>query len=144
MAAIKPIEVSGSKWTRRASVAGEDYRAGIENPRVPWDQAARAADPIYRQAVTAAASAGRYATGIQRAGIERWRTNAAAKGPNRFAEGVQLAVGDWQRGFGPYQAAIQAVQLPARGPAGSPQNLARVTAVAQALRQLKERAGGAR
>ena len=142
MAAIKPIEVSSSKWTRRASVAGEDYRAGVENPRTPWDQASRAADPVYRQAVTAAAAAGRYAAGVQRAGVERWRTNAIAKGPTRFAEGVQLAVGDWQRGFAPYQAAIQAVQLPARGPAGSPQNLQRVTVIASALRQLKERAGG--
>jgi hypothetical protein len=142
MAAIKQLEHSADKWTRRAGVAGPDYQAGVSNPRSPWAAAASAADGIYRQAVTAAANAGRYQAGIRRAGDERWRTNAMAKGPGRFAEGVQLAQGEWQRGFAPYQSAVSALQLPARGPAGSPANLQRVAAVAQALRAVKERAGG--
>ncbi len=142
MAAIKPIEQSGDKWQRRAAVAGPDYQAGVQSPRVPWAQASKAADANYRAGVTAAATAGRYAQGVGRAGDERWRSNAIAKGPNRFAEGVQLAVGTWQNRFQPYQTAIAGVQLPARGPAGSPQNLQRVAAVAQTLRQVKVTAGG--
>lgn len=142
MAAIKPIEQAADKWTRRASVAAPDYQAGIQNPRRDWAQAAQAADQNYRQAVTAAANAGRFATGVRSAGSEKWRNNALAKGPGRFAEGVSVAVQDWQRGFAPFHQVISAVQLPARGPSGSPQNLQRVAAIATALRQLKERAGG--
>lgn len=142
MAAIKPQEQSAEKWQRRAAVAGPDYQQGVQAPRTPWAQAAGAADASYRQGVTAAANAGRYAAGVRKAGDEKWRQNALAKGPGRFAEGVQLAVGEWQKGFAPYQSAIAALTLPARGPAGSPQNLQRVATVAQALRQVKERAGG--
>jgi len=142
MANIKALETSADKWTRRASVAGEDYRRGIESPRVPWDQAASAAAAAYQQGVTTAATQGRYGAGVRRAGNAKWARNASAKGPNRFAEGVQLAVGEWSAGFQPYQSAISALQLPPRGPAGSPQNLQRVTAVAQALRAVRERAAG--
>lgn len=142
MANIKSLEASADKWTRRASVAGEDYRKGVESPRTPWDQAAAAAAQSYQQGVTAAATSGRFAAGVRKAGNAKWQRNSAAKGPNRFAEGVSLAVGEWQAGFQPYQSAISSLQLPARGPAGSPQNLQRVTAVATALRAVRERAGG--
>lgn len=138
MAAIKPMEQASDKWTRRAAVAGEDYRQGVNNPRVPWDQASVAADGNYRQGVTAAANAGRYAGGVRRAGVERWRNAATQKGPQRFAEGVALATGEWQRGFQPYHTAISNLTLPPRGPAGSPQNLQRVSTVATALRAVRD------
>lgn len=138
MAAIKPLEQASDKWSRRAAVAGEDYRAGVQNPRVPWDQAAIAADGNYRQGVTTAANAGRYASGVRRVGVERWRNAAAQKGPQRFAEGVALATGEWQRGFQPYHTAVANLTLPPRGPAGSPQNLQRVQTVATALRAVRE------
>lgn len=139
MANIKPIDQSSSKWNRRAAVATADYQAGVEAPRTPWSAAAAAADASYRAGVTAAASAGRFAAGVKAAGEERWKRAAATKGPSRFAEGVALAVDDWMRGFQPYQAAVSALSLPARGPKGSPQNIQRVSAVASALRQVRER-----
>lgn len=139
MAAIKPANQSSEKWTRRSSVAGPDYEAGVANPRTPWEGAAIAAANNYRQGVTAAANAGRFEAGIRGAGEDKWRQKALAKGPARFAEGVQLARQDWEDGFRPYQEAISALRLPPRGPKGSPNNLQRVTAVAQALRQVRER-----
>jgi len=142
MANVTPLEVAADKWTRRASVAGEDYRRGVESPRTPWDQAATAAAGAYQQGVTAAATQGRFAAGVRKAGNAKWSRNAAAKGPNRFAEGVNLAVGEWSAGFQPYQTALAGLSLPQRGPAGSPQNLQRVQAVAAALRAVKERAMG--
>ncbi len=140
MAAIKPLEVSSDKWSRRAAVAGEDYKAGVMNPRTAWDTAASAADATYRAAVTAAANAGRFASGIRKAGVQRWRDGAVNKGPQRFSEGVAMAVGEWQRGFAPHQAAINSLSLPPRGPVGSPQNLQRVAAIATALRAVKTQA----
>jgi hypothetical protein len=137
MAAIKPIDQSASKWQRRASVAGPDYLTGVQNPRTPWAQAAQAANGNYVSAVTTAAQAGRYAAGVKKAGDTKWATNATAKGPSRYAEGVNLAVGSWQTGFQPYQTALSSLTLPARGPTGSPQNLQRVQAVVTTLRNLK-------
>jgi hypothetical protein len=141
VANIKDIAASSDKWQRRAAVAGPDYQSGVQNPRVPWAAAAQAADANYRAGVTAAASAGRFASGVKAAGDERWSKNAIAKGPSRYAEGVSLAVDRWQRGFQPFQDGIRSLQLPARGPKGSPQNLNRVSAVANLARQIKERMG---
>lgn len=78
---------------------------------------------------------------MKAAGDEKWRQNAQKKGPGRFAEGVAIGKDEWSKGFSPYQSAISALTLPARGPKGSPQNIQRVAAVATALRALKERAG---
>lgn len=142
MANIKPLDQSADKWQRRAAVAGPDYISGVQNPRTPWAAAAAAAESNWKAGVAAASTRGAYSGGVRRAGDARWQAGATAKGPARFAEGVALATGEWQRGFAPYQSAIQALSLPARGPAGSPQNLQRVAAVAQALRAIKERAGG--
>lgn len=145
MAAIKDIAASADKWNRRASVAGADYERGVQNPRRSWAQAAQASDAVYRQAVTAAANAGRYGAGVRRAGEEAWRQGAVTKGVTRFPEGVAVSVGKWQEGFAPYQQAIQAITLPDRGAKGSPANLQRVAAIAQSLRQVKERQlGGGR
>ena len=140
MANIKDISASAGKWQRRSSVASPDYQAGVQSPRTSWAQASIAAASAFKSAVVAAANAGRYEGGVKAAGDEKWRTGAMEKGPSRFAEGVALAVGDWERGFSPFQSTIAALTLPARGPKGSPQNLQRVAAVAAALRQVKERA----
>lgn len=141
MAAIKPIDQSADKWQRRASVAGPDYQQGIQNPRNNWQQAAAGADAVYRAAVTAAANAGRFAAGIAKAGNAKWQENAMKKGPGRFAEGVALAVGNWQKGFQPVQAAFAGLTPPARQATGSPGNLQRVSAFNEAARRAVGRGG---
>lgn len=141
MANIKNLDQSSDKWVRRASVAAPDYTAGIENPRASWEDSAVAADANYRAGVTAAANRGAFASGVRGAGNEKWKRGSLQKGPARFAEGVAIAKDDWARGFSPYREAIAAVKLPPRGPAGSPQNLQRVAAIATALRTLRERRG---
>lgn len=144
MTAIKSTSASSDKWVRRSSVAGPDYQSGINNPRRDWAEAASAANDNYRQAVTQAAQQGRFAQGVKNAGSDRWRDRSLAKGPSRFSEGVSLAQDDWERGFAPYAETISRLNLPARGPKGSPQNLQRVQAVSQALRQQFERTLGGR
>lgn len=141
MSAIKAIDQASDKWVRRASVAGPDYLNGVQNPRKPWAAAAAEGESNYKIGVVAAANAGRYGAGVKKAGDEKWRQGAQRKGPARFTEGVQLGKEEWGKGFQPYHSAISALTLPARGPKGSPQNIARVTAVATALRSLRERSG---
>lgn len=141
MAAIKPLDQSSDKWVRRASVAAPDYQQGVQNPRTPWAAASFAAEGNYKTGVTTAAAAGRYGTGVKAAGDEKWRSMALKKGPGRFTEGVVVGRDDWNKGFSPYQSAIAAITLPARGPKGSPQNIQRVSVIATALRQLREKAG---
>ena len=142
MANIKPLDQSSDKWSRRASVAGEDYLFGVRSPRQAWDTAAAAAEPNYKAAVVAAANAGRFGKGVRKAGNAKWQTGAITKGPTRFSEGVALAKPAWEAGFAPYQRVIETISLPARGPKGSPANLQRVTLVSAALRAAAEKIGG--
>ncbi len=142
MANIKSIEQSSDKWVKKSSLAGGDYEAGVRNPRRSWEGASVAAAGNYKQGVIAAANAGRFEAGIKGAGEDKWRENAIAKGPNRFAEGVALAEEEWKKGFKPYHDAISTVKLPPRGPKGSAQNLQRVAIVANTLRTLFEKKGG--
>jgi len=139
MAAIKDISKSSEKWVRRASVAAPDYANGIQNPRRPWEQSTINASSNYKQGVIAAANAGRFEKGVKAAGNDKWQRNALAKGPARFSEGVALGRPDWEEGFKPYHAAISALQLPPRGPKGSPQNIQRVAIIATTLRGVFEK-----
>jgi hypothetical protein len=141
MANIKDPGRSAAKFVQRASVAGPDYQAGIQNPRRAWAEAASAAEQNYTQGVTAAAQAGRFGAGVRKAGNAKWQENSLAKGPARYAEGAALAQGAYESGFKPYGDAIRALNLPARGPRGSPANLQRVSAVANALRDVKVKSG---
>jgi len=141
MAAIKPLDQSSDKWVRRAGAAGPDYLLGIQNPKKPWASAANEAEPNYKAGVIAAANRGAYGAGIKSAGDEKWRNMALKKGPGRFAEGVAIGKDDWGKGFSPYQSAIAALTLPPRGPKGAVQNIQRVSAIATALRALKEKTG---
>lgn len=143
MANIKSLTNSSDKWTRRAAVAGPDYESGVRSPRRDWAEAALAAENNYKAGVVSAAQAGKFGRGVKAAGTARWQESALAKGPNRFSEGVILSKDRWEKGFAPSHEAITRLNLPPRGPKGSPQNLQRVTAVAQALRAVAERKGGA-
>lgn len=139
MPPIKPLSDSSSKWVRRASVSTPDYTAGVQNPRAPWAESTIAAGANYRTAVVAAANAGKFEAGVKFAGESKWQEGAIKKGPARYAEGVALSKDAYERGFAPFQAVISSLKLPPRGPAGSPQNLQRVAAVAAALRAAKEK-----
>jgi hypothetical protein len=141
MANIKPIGQSSSKWVSRAAVAAPEYLAGVSNPRTQWETAAAGSEANYKTAVVAAANAGKFGRGVRKAGNAKWLSGATKKGPTRFAEGVALAQPNWESGFRPYQAGIEALVLPARGPKGSPANLQRVAAVATTLRAISEKGG---
>jgi hypothetical protein len=135
MPRTKSAQQTVDKWQRRASVAQPEYQAGIQNPRTPWDQAAAAAENSYKTGVMAAANAGSFGKGIQKAGLTKWQQNAMKKGPSRFVEGVSLAGPEFQTQISGVLQTIEAVTLPARGPKGSPQNYQRVGPIGEALRR---------
>jgi hypothetical protein len=141
MPAIKPIDQASDKWVRRASVAGADYQQGVSSPKRSWSEAAKSAEGNYKTGVTAAANAGRYGKGVEKAGDSKWKDMALKKGPGRFAEGVAVGKDDWAKGFSPYHAAIGALRLPERGPRRSMQNYERSKLVGVTLGALKEKTG---
>jgi len=138
-ASVPATAAVAAKWARRAGGAGEEYRLGVTGAGGRWAAAAKAAENNYRAAVTAAAGAGRFGKGIDRAGAGKYEKGAVEKGTVRFGPGVSVAEQDYSSQVAPYLEAIGRTDLPARQPTGSEANIQRVSAIARALRQLKER-----
>lgn len=135
----RSLDQAADKWARRASVAGPDYESGVRGAGGAWEAATKAAEDSWKQGVTQAAARGAFGKGVTQAGGSRWEQKAIEKGPSRFAQGVAVSQGDYTSRFGPFLNAISNLTLPPRGPSGDPRNLARVTAVAEALSKLKRR-----
>jgi hypothetical protein len=136
---VPPIADVAAKFARRAQSAGPEYESGVRNPATPWAAASQAAQGSYEAGVTAAISRKAYGKGVGAAGDSRWSRGAIEKGPARYAQGVQLAEGDYAARMAPVLDTIARIDLPARGPRGSAQNLARMTPIPQALAALKRK-----
>jgi len=136
---VPSIAIIGERWSRRSAGASPDYEAGVTTTTRDWGAATVAAAGAFKAGVTAAAAAGRFEKGVAKAGTAKWRKNAIAKGPARYAQGVQVAQPEFQSGFAPYLEAISRVDLPMRGPRGSAQNYGRVQPIGNALNALKNR-----
>jgi hypothetical protein len=137
MASIKPIDTIVQKWTRVTPGRQDDYRAGIQNPRVSWTAATTAAENSWGAGVQAAIANNTWINGVTRAGDNKWQQGALSVGVQRWAQGVAAAGDRYRAGFDPYATVIRNTQLPARGAKGDPANIERVRAIAVALHQAK-------
>jgi hypothetical protein len=139
---LKDVGTYASKYVARAQAATPDYKAGVQSPRRSQSQAAIAAAPTWAQAVQDAASRGSFAKGLNKSGDAKWQANALNKGGARYGSGVAAAQNDWATGVQPYLQTLSNLTLPARGVRGSPQNIARVQAVADALNKVRMQSMG--
>lgn len=133
MAEIKPLSAIADKWIRVTPGRTEDYKLGIQNPRRDWEAETVAAEGNYKAGVDAAQAKGLFLKGVKKAGTAKWKEKALKKGPGRFAEGVYIAGPDYEKGFAPYHAAIERVDLGPRFPKRDPRNLDRVRKIVDAL-----------
>lgn len=141
MAAIKPLDRTAAKWATVTPQRANEYREGVQSPRVDWADATRAAADNYATGVQAAVTENSFTKGVDRAGTSKWKRGATTKGVQRWGPGIQLAQADYQAGFAPYHEAIAALNLPPRFPRRDPRNLERVRAIAEAMMEVKRRLG---
>lgn len=140
MAEIKSLSSIRDKWTRVTPGRTEDYKLGIQNPKRDWETETLAGKDNWKAGVDAAAAKDLFAKGVAKAGSNKWRDRALKKGPGRFSEGVYLAGPDYEKGFAPYHAAIERVDLGPRFPKRDPRNLERVKKIVDAL--IEQKVGG--
>ena len=133
MAEIKSMGAIKEKWARVTPQRTQDYQIGVQNPRRDWAGEAMAGKANWKAGIDAAAAKDMFAKGIAKAGTAKWKSGALSKGPGRFAEGVQIAAPDYEKGFAPYRAAIEATDLGPKYPRRDPRNLNRVKAVVDAM-----------
>ncbi len=134
---VKPADTSAAKFQRRASAAGEDYKAGVNNPKRPQLEAAIAAAPAWAAGLQQAIADNRFVKGLNHAGPTKWKEHSTGKGALRYPQGVATAGPAWQKNTTPYLVAISNLTLPTKGPKGDPGNFARSSVVGTALHALK-------
>jgi hypothetical protein len=139
MPPIKSAAEIAAKWARVTPGRRQDFETGVRTPARDWATETAAANDRFVQGVTEAAQQGRFARGVREAGTEKWQRKTLAVGVARWGAGVQQAEEEMQAGFEPFRNAIERVELPPRFPAGSPQNIDRVRAIAERLHELKVR-----
>jgi len=137
MPKVKSAAEIAEKWARVTPQRSEDYRRGIENPRVDWATATAAAKDRYVAGIQQAIQAGRLEQGVKRAGTNKWAQKASQLGPQRYAEGVSMAAPDYEQGWAPFREVIERTKLPERYAKGDPRNWERSKALGMALYRAK-------
>jgi hypothetical protein len=135
----KSLSDASDKWSRRASVAQIDFTKGVTGAGAAWEAGAKAGSDNYKQGVTAAIARDAFSKGISATGANGWEAKTILKGPGRFAEGVSVSKGDYEKGMGPVLQTLQGLTLPPRAPSGDPRNIQRVSVPNAALAALKRR-----
>lgn len=134
---VKTAAASAAKFVQAAQSAGPAYTAGVTNAGNDWATNTAASSAAWQQGVSEAVSDGRFAKGVNPTSQAKYQTRASTVGAQRYPVGVAASQTAYQNGVAPYLNVIANLQLPARQPKGSPSNLQRVSAVAQALRTQK-------
>ncbi|MFA6161764.1 MAG: hypothetical protein WC766_06410 [Patescibacteria group bacterium] len=135
----KSASVSAVKWAQRAGSAASDFVNGAKNTTKDQAQAAIAGFENYKSALTASFAKGSFAKGLQKSGKTGWLNGITEKGEGNFAAGVMApaAQSKYSTESARFDGARGAAASMPRGPKGSPSNLARVAAVANAQHAVK-------
>jgi len=134
---VRPISTIVRRYTTGAQGAVQDYNEGVANPRRPQNEAAIAAAEVYNAGVQQSIAEGRFVSGLQAAGEEKWKRRTQALGAERYTRGVTVGASDYQANVQPFIAAIESLDLPPRMPRGSPGNIQRVSRVTETLRAVR-------
>lgn len=129
---MKSAAQSAEKYASRASAASGDYVSGAQSTTKDQAAAGIAAAAIYAQAVQKSITNNSYAAGLQKSGKQKWLHGVTNKGGNRYGEGVSQAGPSYAQESARFDSARGAASSLPRGIKGSPQNLARVSAVVAA------------
>lgn len=134
---MKTAQSVAQKYATRAGAASGDYVSGAQQTTKDQSSRAIASKKIYQDALTASFTRDAYAKGLQKSGKAGWIDGVVKKGGERYASGVSVSASKYATESAKYDGARAAADNLPRGVKGSAQNLARVSAVVQALRAVK-------
>jgi len=137
MPATKSGVSVAEKWARVTPQRVPDYQQGVQNPRRDWQASTKAATSTYKDAITKSLGNNSFEKGVNKVSSQSFQATTLAKGPNRFAEGVQVSAPKFAAAIEPVLQTIASTTLPPRMPKGDPRNIQRVAAIAKALNDRK-------
>jgi len=136
MVKVKSAAEAAEKWARVTPQRAADYEQGVRTAE-DWASRTAAQESAYEQGVTAAIARKAFSKGVRAKGTAGWQAATLAKGPSRFASGIQAGKDNYAQGMERPLQVLSSLSLPPRGPRGDPKNLERVRVVMEALRKAK-------
>lgn len=127
-----PTEIA-DKWAEVTPQRAGYYEAEAPNAGPEWEANTVAAGSTYKASLAVAGIEKRFVGGVKRAGAEKFARKVRDIGVARYGPGVAAAQADMAKGMEPYVAVLEGLEIPDRGPRGSPGNYAIVQKVGDAL-----------
>jgi hypothetical protein len=121
----KSLSATVDKWGKNTSTAGPYYTSGVESPKRPCIESAKAAEPLYVQGVQDGISRGAFGKGLAKVSESDWKEAAVSKGASRYPAGCRAAAPKFTKAMGPVLSHMQGITLPPPGTRGSPANIQR-------------------
>jgi len=130
---VPSAENVSKKWGDVTPGRSTYYEANTPAAAGKWEANATKASTTFQAAVSAADMVKKFAGGIKKAGAAKFSRKVTAVGVGRFGPGVSAAVDDMRSGVDPFLATLAAIEVPDRGPRGSPANYGIVQKVGDPL-----------
>ena len=123
------------KWSRRAGNAANEFEEGVSRSSdSEWASATADAESSWSDGVQAAASEGRFASGVANT-TKSWQERTMNLGTQRYSSGIRESQSEYEQGFAPYADEIASTTLSPRGARGDQQNYERSREMGEALHQ---------
>ena len=130
---VKSAAEIAQKWADVTPARASYYEAEAPAAAAEWEANTVAAGGTYKAGISVAGIEKRFVGGVKRAGAEKFGRKVRDVGVARYAPGVAAAQSDMMTGVADYVAVLEGLEIPDRGPRGSPANYAIVQKVGEAL-----------
>lgn len=130
---VKSAADVAQKWADVTPGKSSYYEAEAPAAAADWERNTIAAGGTYKAGISVAGIEKRFVGGVRRAGADKFQRKVESVGVSRYGPGVSAAKGDMESGFAPYRDVLDGLDIPDRGPRGSPGNYAIVEKVGSEL-----------
>ena len=130
---VKSASEIADKWADVTPARASYYESEAPAAGAEWEANTVAAGGTYKAGINVAGIEKRFVGGVKRAGAAKFSRKVQSVGVARYSPGVAAAKGDFEAGFADYASLLDGMEIPDRGPRGSPGNYAIVEKVGSAL-----------
>jgi len=131
--AVKSASIIAKKWADVTPGRAGYYESEAPAAGAEWESSTLGAGGTYKASVSAAGIQERFVGGVRKAGAAKFSRKVKDVGVARYGPGVSAAKADMETGVAPFRDALDGLEIPDRGPRGSPANYAIVQKVGDVL-----------
>ena len=130
---VKSAADIAQKWAEVTPGKSGYYATEAPAAGAEWEANTVAAGGTYTAGIAVAGIGKRFIGGVKRAGAAKFARKVKDVGVARYGPGVAAAQADMSAGMADYVGVLEGLEIPDRGPRGSPGNYAIVEKVGSAL-----------